>query len=111
LHEPSVGLTASVATVPDTLVPVCVRVQETVVAPWESTAVPPQKPVTSGGSTGAAGGVVVDGTVGGADDPAHAIARAAAAAEPMITLERPNHATWEILRQPGTSGARIITRL
>ena len=60
MHEPSFGLAACVLTVPDTVVPVCVSTQVTVVAPCESLAVPfhvPVRLIGSGGGGGADGGV------------------------------------------------------
>jgi len=78
LHDPSSGLIACVVTVPDTVAPLRVSDQATVVAPCESDAVPSHVPSNAvaggagGGATGAGDGATGDGVL----RPPHAIASA-----------------------------------
>ncbi len=64
LHDPSLGSTAFVFTVPETLPPFCVSCHETVAGPCESVAMPDQLPLRSAAADVVGGG---DGTVAGAD--------------------------------------------
>jgi hypothetical protein len=76
LHEPSVGSTACVATVPETVFPVWVSPQVTVVTPFESTPVPFHVPVRFAGAD-AAGGVADGATAAVGETPPHETVSAA----------------------------------